>query len=330
MVQRALTWQDAMFAVIVIAVGIVAATAVRLLVRRYRGRLRFQLANKDLVVNTLRDLATWVLVVTGVWIGVARLPLTGPVSRWTYRVLAAILVLCVAVAVSRLVGGLVSTVLTRTGVASSASIFVNIAKLATLAVGMLIVLQTVGISVTPLLTAMGVGGIAVALALQDTLANLFSGVHLLASRKLQPGNYIQLDTHEGYVVDINWRNTTMRDLMDNMVIVPNAMLSNGAVVNCDQPTKTQLVVVQARVAYDSDLSHVERAAASVGRRVLSDVEGGDSSFDPVVRFHTFGDTSIDFSVILQVDEFGDQYLVKHELIKRLHERFRTENITMIP
>ncbi|MQA05149.1 MAG: mechanosensitive ion channel [Streptosporangiales bacterium] len=322
------TWAELIFAVAAVVVGVTAAVLIRVLVKRLNGRLpRSAWTRDDVFVNALRDLASSALVIGGAWFAATLLPLTGTVSKWTYRLLLSLLILLVALAVSRLVGSLVRTVLTKTGVASSASIFVNIARIAVLAVGMLILLQTMGVSITPLLTAMGVGGIAIALALQDTLANLFAGVHLLASRKLQPGNYIKLpDGHEGYVVDINWRNTTMRDLLDNMVIVPNAMISNSAVVNYDQPAKDLYMVVQARVTYDCDLATVERIIVAVGRDVLSSIDGGVADAEPVVRFHTFGDLGIEFSVIMQIEEYGDQFLIKHEFVKRLHERFRAEGI----
>lgn len=325
---RPLTWEDAMLAGIAVVAGVVAAGALHLVLRRLQGRAqRTATTGDDLLLYALRDLASWALVVVGLWIGSAQLPLSRTAEVWWRRILLAALVLLATLVLARVVTGLVRRMLARTGVASSASIFVNIARVVTLAIGVLVLLQTVGLSITPLLTAMGVGGIAIALALQDTLANLFAGVHIIASRKVKPGDYIQLtDGHEGYVVDINWRNTTMQGLLDNMVIVPNALLASGVVINYDQPSKKLLIVVQAGVSYDSDLGQVERVTAEVAREVLSEVDGGDASFEPLVRFHTFGESSIDFSLILQLDEFGDQYVVKHELIKRLHERYGAEGI----
>lgn len=171
------------------------------------------------------------------------------------------------------------------------------------------------------------GGLAVALALQDTLANLFAGIHILASRKVQPGDFIRLDSgEEGYVVDINWRNTTIRQLPNNMVMVPNARLAGAILVNYHRPVEEMSVLVQVGVAYDSDLEQVERVTIDVARDVLREVEGGVPGFDPFIRFHTFGDFSVDFTVILRAREFTDQYLITHEFVKRLHRRYRAEEI----
>ncbi len=213
------------------------------------------------------------------------------------------------------------------GALPSTSIFTNLARVAVLAIGVLIILQSLGISITPILTALGVGGLAVALALQETLANLFAGLHILVSRQVRPGDYIQLDSGEaGYVTDINWRNTTIRALPNNMVIVPNAKLASAIITNFHQPEQEMSFLVEVGVSYDSDLKQVERVTVEVAREVLKEVQGGVPTFEPVIRYHTFADSSINFAVHLRAREFVDQYLVKHEFIKRLHERFQREKI----
>jgi small-conductance mechanosensitive channel len=98
---------------------------------------------------------------------------------------------------------------------------VSITRVAVWTIGGLVLLNSLGVAITPLLTALGVGGLAVALALQDTLSNLFAGVHILASRKVQPGDFIQLDNGmEGYVEDTNWRSTIVRQFPNNILVVP--------------------------------------------------------------------------------------------------------------
>ena len=93
-------------------------------------------------------------------------------------------------------------------------------------------LNAVGVSITPIITALGVGGLAMALALQDTLSNLFAGIHILAEHTIRIGDFIRLETgQEGYVEDISWRTTRIRMLPNNMVIVPNSKLAQSVVVN---------------------------------------------------------------------------------------------------
>jgi small-conductance mechanosensitive channel len=111
-----------------------------------------------------------------------------------------------------------------------------------------------------------------------------------------------------------------------MVIVPNSKLASTLVTNYHQPEKEMAVLVQVGVSYQSDLKKVERITIEVAREVMRDVEGGVREFEPFTRYHTFGDSGINFSVIMRGREFTDQFLIKHEFIKRLHERYQQEGI----
>ncbi|WP_371362482.1 hypothetical protein SRRS_36160 [Sporomusa rhizae] len=209
----------------------------------------------------------------------------------------------------------------------AASILANMIEAAAYVTGILIILQTFGVSITPVLTALGVGGLAVALALQDTLANVFSGLHILLAKPIQAGDYIKLGTgEEGYVVDISWRNTTIQALGNSLVIVPNQKIAAAIITNYDKPDKELGISLCVGVSYASDLDHVETVTLAVTKEVMSELAAGVENFEPVVRFHTFGDSSILFNVILRVQTFIDQYKVKHELIKRLHKRYNREGI----
>lgn len=209
----------------------------------------------------------------------------------------------------------------------SATIIVNLIKILVFAVMGLFVLMIFNISITPLLTALGVGGLAIALALQDTLSNLFSGIQILMARKIKPGDYIQLeDGNDGYVTDVNWRNVTMKTLRNNTVIVPNSKISTTAITNYSVPEKEMSVLIEAGVAYDSDLKHVEKVTVEVAKKVIGEIHGGVKEFTPLVRFYEFGDSSINFRVIFRTNEFSSQYILKHEFIKQLHERFNKEKI----
>ncbi|HLG19646.1 MAG TPA: mechanosensitive ion channel family protein [Bdellovibrionota bacterium] len=194
-------------------------------------------------------------------------------------------------------------------------------------VGGLIVLDSLGISITPLLASLGIGSLAVALALQDTLANVFSGIYLSIEQPMEVGHFVRLESgEEGYVEKIGWRSTRIRMLPNNTVIVPNTKLAGSHFTNYYLPSKDLAVLVNLGIHYDSDLKHVERITVEVAKETMRDVNGGVPEFEPFIRYHTFADSSINFTVILRAQEFVDQYLVKHEFIKRLHERYRKERI----
>ena len=117
-------------------------------------------------------------------------------------------------------------------------------------------------------------------------------------------------------------------LSNNLIVVPNAKLAQAIVVNHHLPSQELAVLIDVGVDYGSDLRHVERVVVDVSRRVMNEVTGGVAGFEPFIRYHTFGDSSIDFTVILRAREFVDQYLIKHEFVKRLHARFNDEGIVI--
>ena len=245
-----------------------------------------------------------------------------------HKALLVIVALSVTVVVARISSAFVNLYSRRVGgVLMSTSMFANLTRIIVFIIGALIILQTLGISIAPILTALGVGGLAVALALQDTLSNLFAGIHVIASRQVEPGDYIKLSSgEEGYVRDITWRYTTIQELPNNMIIIPNSKLASSIVTNYYYPEKEMSVLVQVGVGYNSDLEAVERETIEVAREVMREVSGGVARFDPFVRYHAFGDSSINLTAILRGREFADQYLLKHEFVMRLHKRYRDTGI----
>jgi len=205
----------------------------------------------------------------------------------------------------------------------------GVVRVVVIGLGLLILLDSFGVSITPILASLGVGSLAIALALQPTLENLFSGIQLIADKPIKIGQFIKLDSgEEGYVHKIGWRSSWVRMLPNNMVVIPNKVLVSSKVLNYYYPEREMAVLVQVGVHYDSDLENVEKITMEVGKEIMKTVQGGVPEFDPFIRYHTFNDSSIDFTVILRCKEFVDNYLIKHEFIKKLHKRYAKEGITI--
>ena len=279
----------------------------------------------EVLVNSVNGIVIYATILIGAYIASFYLPDRWSNSPTLSKMLLAAAILLGTIALARVAVGFVHIYIK--GILPSTSIFTNITKLIIYVLGLLVILQSLGVSITPLLTAMGVGGLGVALALQDTLANLFAGIHIIASKQVRAGDFIRLETGEkGAVSDINWRNTTINDLPNNNIIVPNAKLASSVITNYYQPEKEMSVLIGVGVSYDSDLEKVESVTIEVAAEVLNRLSGGVSEFEPFIRYHTFGDSSIDFTVIMRVKEFADQYVIKHEFIKKLHKRYQDEKI----
>lgn len=310
------------------AVGrILAAALIPRLEQRLRDR-NFRVTQSALRLLQ-RRLPFWAMLV-GVWLSTGYWPLTNEAQLLVGRAAFVIGVASITLALAALAaesvdayGSLINPVL------PVSSLTRNIAWSFIATIGGLVVLNGLGLSITPMLTALGVGGLAVALALQEPLANFFAGLFITLAGQIRVGDYLKLDSgQEGYVVDFSWRSTRLRMLSNNLIVVPNAKLAQAVVVNHHLPARDLAVLVDVGVDYSSDLRHVERVVMEVGKDVMCSVDGGVEDFDPFVRFHTFADSSINFTVILRAREFVDQYLIKHEFVKRLHARFAAENITI--
>jgi small-conductance mechanosensitive channel len=276
-----------------------------------------------------RRLPWWSLLI-GAWLSAGYWPLTTEGHLLVERTIFALGALSVTFALAALAsrsvdtyGALISPAL------PVSSLTRNVAWTLIAVLGLLVILNGLGLSITPMLTALGVGGLAVALALQESLANFFAGLFITLAGQLRVGDYVKLESgQEGYIADFSWRSTRLRMLANNLLVVPNAKLAQAIVVNYHLPSRDLAVLVEVGVDYASDLRHVERVVVDVGREVMCGVAGGVPEFEPFVRYHTFADSSINFTVILRAKEFVDQYLVKHEFVKRLHTRFNDEGIVI--
>ena len=215
------------------------------------------------------------------------------------------------------------------GALPSISLLENVTRILVFVLGAFLILQNLGVKVGALVASLGIGGLAVALALQDTLSNLFAGFQIILAGQVRNGDYVRLDTgEEGYVTDIRWRNTTIKSrIEDHEVVVPNAKLANAIVTNFDLPERALWVRLEVGVSYDSDLERVERVTLEEAREVTEAFDlRGDGWPDPVLRYQSFGDSAVLFLLRVRIDRYDSQFGVRHELIKRIHARYREEGI----
>lgn len=284
----------------------------------------------EVVTRTLKWTTTLLVGMIGAGLALAASSLPSEFVAVADDVLFALGAAIVTVMVMRLSVGVLALWLDHyDDLLPATSIVLVVVRVVVITIGVLIVLEHLGISIAPILAAAGVGGIALALGLQDTLSSLFAGLQIIAGGEIRTGDYVQLESgEEGRVIDIRWRSTTIRTIRDNVIIVPNSVLAKLIVRNYRLSEEELSIVVDVGVSYASDLEHVERVAQEVAREVMEETEAGVSGFEPAVRFHAFGDSSVDLRVILRVRTFTDQYALRSEFVKRLHRRFEEEGIVI--
>ncbi len=212
---------------------------------------------------------------------------------------------------------------------NSEAIIKSITTTLVFGLGILVLLSTFGISITPIIASLGISSLAIALALQPTLENFFSGVQLVVDKPIRVGDFIELESGEqGFVDKIGWRSTWIKMLPNNMIIIPNSQLSKSKVINYFYPTKELSVPVEVGVHYDSDLDHVERVTLEVAREILQAHKWGVPEYDTFVLFHTFDSSSINLTVMLRTREYFNRFFIKSAFIKALHKRYAEEGITI--
>ena len=190
-----------------------------------------------------------------------------------------------------------------------------------------VILAYFEIDITPLIAGVGLGALAIGLALQSTLSNFFAGVHLISDRPINVGDFIELDENTtGIVEDIGWRSTRIKMLTDNLLIIPNGKLADSNIINYSMPKEDFSIWVPCGVAYESDLKKVEKVTLEVAKEIQKTIPGAVKDFEPLFRYKEFGDSNINFITILRIEKPMDRFIVRNEFIKALKERYDKEKI----
>lgn len=209
------------------------------------------------------------------------------------------------------------------------SLFEYLTKVLIFSIGFLIIIQSIGIQITALITAFGVGSLSIGLAFQNTLSNLISGVNIIASRKIRPGDYLQLNNgEEGYVKDVELKYTVIKDIYNNVIVIPNSQLIDASFKNYSLEDESNIITVKVAVSYESDLEKVEQVTLEVAQYIIENVAGGNSGSEPFMRYENFDYFAINLLVYLPIKKYYDRFLITHEFIKKIRQVYQQENIQM--
>jgi small-conductance mechanosensitive channel len=325
-----------MDALLYLLVSIVAAKGIdlslRLLARRVASRTRTSL--DDLVLGAIERPIVLGGVLVGLYLASKTWDVVLPYVQFTHMAFMAAFIAYGAYMAIRVINAFVEWYMTevaaRTRTKKDEQFIPIIRKALYGFVGLLAflwILSQFGIEVTTLVAALGIGGLAIALALQDTLKEFFAGTYMIVDRPVRIGDFIELETGEkGYVEDIGWRSTRLKMLGDNLIIIPNSRLASSKIVNYAAPFEELSVVVPVGVSYLSDLDKVEKVTIGVARRIQKTVKGAVETHEPFIRYNEFADSNINFSVILRARTYVDRYLVIHEFMKALKREYDRKGI----
>jgi len=303
------------------AATIAAAFVIGLLINRIVIARLQRLAEKtagtwdDAVILELRRRIPFWAFLIGVRVSAVYWPLQPGTVDFISKLTAAAAVLSVTSALAGIAVGLISSLGPRVQISG---LMRNVVRMTIFTIGLLVVLRGIGVEITPVLAALGVGGLAVALALQEPLSNLFAGLFIALAGQVRIGDYIRLEPGpEGTVADFSWNATQLATSTGNIVIIPNAKLTQALITNFHRPSRDSGLTIELTVAPESDLAVVERIGLEAARVVMRDVAVMPTA-EPSIRFLAFTDLGVRVGVNVRAQQFSDQALVRHELIKRLH------------
>jgi small-conductance mechanosensitive channel len=284
----------------------------------------------DVLAKSSKLIFATLIFIGGLWIAIVYAPFSEGTEATALNLLNGLATFIVILFIARFAAGFASLGMEKVGTGLASTSLISIStKAIILLIGVVFILDnTFHIELGPIFAALGIGGLAAALALQDTLSNLFSGFQIIATRQVRVGDYVRLENGElGYVKDINWRNVTIQSHPDeNMIIVPNSRLATTVMINYNLPNRQLMEVVEVGVAYDSDLEEVERISLDVALETIEAVSGKKPKRDPQIRFREFGDFAITYQVRMFLPQLKGRASYKSEFIKRLHKRFKAEGI----
>ena len=324
------------FVVIIPVALLVATILVGLVVRKILFRLLRRWArNTDsqldvLVIDTLaRPMILW-MVILGLHLATQNSEIPLQYLKYIPKTLKVLWGLSFTIAISHFAGNMVRYYGSAVkGVKAVTSLSQKLVQFSILIVGIMWLLKVVfDISLAPILTTLGVGGLAVALALQDTLSNLFAGFYVSVSGLVRIDDYIRLNTgEEGYITDINWRCTTMRTRFNNLVVIPNNKLGQAIFTNYFLPDGRMVASILCGVGGNSDIDLVEKFLLEEAVGGAKDIESVLAEPPPSVRFNPGPwEGALIFQIVFSVSQFADLPVARSEIRKRIYSRLRKEGI----
>jgi len=327
---------DALQTIVVFAVTIAVAIAARVVIifvqRSLASRTRTQL--DDLVLGRMTTPIVLAILVVGTYIGLNRISALDShmASITTYFVVAGIAVATFSLA--RLVNAILAWYAveiahrTKTDLDEKLlPILSRVINIVIYAVGVMIILGRLHIEISPLIASLGIGGLAIALAVQPSLSSFLAGTYVMADGIVKKGDYIELDSGQvGFVESIDWRTTKIRHWQGNLIIMPNSKLADAIITDYEVPEPPMLFFIPCGVSYDSDLERVEEVTMEVARQVVKDCPEAVQDFEPGFRWREFADSNVNFIIILKGVNRVAQFIVRHHFIRALHKRFLQEGI----
>lgn len=291
----------------------------RKLTRRTRTRL------DDLLIDMLEEPVVFAVIIIGIWFGLGRLDMPENLSNWIGMGYQLLIVFNVAWFVVRFLDALIEEYIVPLVEKTEGElddqllpIIRKAMKITIWAMALVIALNNAGYDVGALLAGLGIGGLAFALAAQDTVANLFGGFTIFADKPFTINERVVLDGYDGIVEEIGIRSTRLRTLAGRLVTIPNSRIANNVVENISSEPGRK-VVMTLGLTYDTDENGMQKAMDLL--KGITAAEVGVDDERTLVAFSGFGDFSLNILLIYWIRKEADILDVQTRVNMKILETF---------
>ena len=329
--------EEILIALLVVTIGLLISWALATQARRIMHLITktTQTEIDDFLAEAIKGPLILSIAISSIYAGLNILSYMDPYLRTIEKIWVAFILFFIVSASRRIVLGLLDWI-SRNGEVSglpgfdprSMPFLKRIINVVIITIGALLVLDVIGVSISPLLAGLGLGGLAVALALQPLLSNIFASSYVITDSSIAVGDFVEVSGGPlGIVEDIGWRATRIRTFDNNIVMVPNAAVADSIITNFDSADARADARVDCGIAYEEDLDRVESIVVEEMNKLL-EYDYVDTARKPLFRYSEFGDSNINFFVKMRAVTWADSFTLKHEMMKHIHRRLTSEGIVI--
>ncbi len=192
-------------------------------------------------------------------------------------------------------------------------------------VGLLVLLAGLGIEITPLVASLGIGGLAVALALQDTFSNFIAGIHIVSDRVFEPGDWVKIGDVEGQILEVGWRSTRIRTWDNNLYTMPNKTIAESIVLDYSQPDSSTTLTLKFQTVYGVDVEKVKKVITQAALSVLKKDEYYVKD-SVLVRFSKFLDSGLEFTLFFRYKDRRKRFNTEENIKIAVYKAFKKHKI----
>jgi len=317
--------------ILIVVASIVTAFGFRLFLNTYVKRIteKTQTDTDDIILSIITTPAIFLIVITGIYFAINSLTFLERYFLITDRIYFILVLVGVTYVIAKVLSFLVGRWLhIEKKLEKTPKLITRVVAVFVYLIAFLMVLKKFNVEITPLIATLGIGGLAIGLALQSTLSNFFAGLNIISDTPFRVGDFIELNDAKlsGFVDDIGWRTTKIITTLNTIVVIPNSKIAESIITNHYLPEFEMAVQVQCGVSYEDDLARVEEVTLEVARAIQNNTTGAVRNVEPLIRFVSFGDSNINFVVTMRVEKATDRVYVIHEFIKALKARYDAEKI----